>query len=76
MAAALPDTFNMPTIDSAIHSVLDAQAAATQQQIAYALLAKAQAATKIQGQAIANLLQQAATMGKAVGKGQQLDTVG
>ncbi len=62
-------------MDNAISSVIEAKSAATQQEIAYALLAKSQAAVKAQGQAANELLQAAATMSQAVGKGQQFDAV-
>ncbi len=66
----------MDSVDTAINSAIEAQNAATQQQIAYALLAKSQAVAKAQGQAATELLQAAASMGKALGKGQQVDVVG
>jgi hypothetical protein len=65
----------MDSIDSAISTTLAAHNAATQQQIAYALLAKSQEMVKVQAQAATNLLQAAANMGKALGKGQQFDAV-
>lgn len=66
----------MDSIDTAINSAIEAQKAATQQQIAYALLAKSQAVVKAQGQAAADLLQATAHIGKALGRGQQFDVVG
>ena len=66
----------MDSINSAISSVIEAKNAATQQQIAYALLAKSQAVVKAQGQAATELLQAAANIGKALGRGQQFDVVG
>ena len=65
----------MGSIDSAINSTIDAKAAATQQKIAYALLAKSQSALRAQGVAAAELLQAAANIGKALGKGQQFDVI-
>jgi hypothetical protein len=63
-------------MDPAINSVIEAKFAATQQEIAYALLAKAQAMGKVQAQAATEMLQAAANMGKAIARGQQFDAVG
>ena len=63
----------MSSASNAINSVLAAKSSAVQQQIAMALLAKSQAAVKQQGQAVAQMLEASAQVGKAIGKGEQLD---
>jgi hypothetical protein len=66
----------MDSIDGAISTALAAKSAATQQQIAIALLAKSQQATKQQGDVVVALLQAAAQLSKAPGKGENFDAVG
>lgn len=61
------------SVDSAIESVLAAQSAATRTRIDFALLARSQDAAKAQGEAAMQLLQGAASIGKALGKGGTLD---
>lgn len=65
----------MDSIDSAINATLAAQNSTTQQQIAYALLAKSQQMAKIQAQGLTDLLQAAANMGVALDKGGQINFV-
>lgn len=68
----------MSSIDSAINSVLEIQSADTQQQIAYALLAKSREAAKQQAAAAVELLNSAAKVqssGRAPDKGLQLDAL-
>jgi hypothetical protein len=62
----------MCSTDCAVSAAFAAKSASTQPQIAIALLAKSQKAAKQQGQAVA-LLDTAAQLSKALGKGQQLD---
>lgn len=59
--------------DCAIDSVLNAQQSAVQMQITYALAAKSLDAAKQQGAAVNEMLSAAAQVGKAPGKGGQLD---
>jgi hypothetical protein len=59
----------MDTIDSAINSVMEAKRASTQQEIAFAVLAKSQAAVKAQGDAVVELLRASANLGKSLGTG-------
>jgi hypothetical protein len=66
----------MDSIDSAINSAIEAKAAVTQQEIAYAILAKARQSAKVQADAAIELLRTAGQMGKAPGKGLQLDMQG
>lgn len=66
----------MDSIDTAINSAVEAKSAATQQEIAYAILAKAKQSMKVQADAAIELIRSAGQMGKAVGKGQQLDVQG
>ena len=63
----------MQSVSNAINAVLAARSSAVQQQIGIAMLAKSQAATKQQGQAVVQLLKATAQLGKAPGKGEQLD---
>jgi hypothetical protein len=65
----------MDSIDSAINATIAAKSAATQQEIAFAILAKSQAAAKAQGDAAVELLEATANLGKAISKGQQFDAV-
>lgn len=66
----------MDSIDTAINSAIEAKAAATQQEIAYAILAKAKQSAKVQADAALELIRTAGQLGKAIGKGQQLDLQG
>jgi hypothetical protein len=66
----------MDSIDSAINSAIEAKAAATQQEIAYAILAKAKQSAKVQADAAIELIRTAGQLGRAPGKGQQLDVHG
>jgi hypothetical protein len=66
----------MDSIDSAINSAIEAKAAVTQQEIAYAILAKAKQSMKVQADAALELIRTAGQLGKALGKGQQLDLHG
>ena len=61
---------------SAASNVSSAQSDALSQQIGIALLKKQQDATKQQGAAIVQLLQSAANISKAAGKGDGFDAVG
>ncbi|MAT69268.1 MAG: hypothetical protein CMJ58_07045 [Planctomycetaceae bacterium] len=63
------------SVDAAIDSVLAAQNAATRTQIDVALLAKGQDAAKAQGDAVVQMLNAAAQIGKAIGKGEILDAL-
>lgn len=61
---------------SAASSVSSAQSDALSQQIGIALLKKQQDAVKQQGAAVVQLLQTAANLSKAAGKGDGFDAVG
>ncbi len=61
---------------SAASSVSSAQSDALSQQIGIALLKKQQDAAKAQGAAVVQLLQTAANLSKAAGKGDGFDAVG
>jgi hypothetical protein len=61
---------------SASSSVSSAQSDALSQQIGIALLKKQQDAAKQQGAAVVQLLQTAANISKAAGKGDGFDAVG
>ena len=61
---------------SAASSVSSAQSDALSQQIGIALLKKQQDAVKAQGAAVVQLLQTAANLSKAAGKGDGFDAVG
>ncbi len=61
---------------SAASSVSSAQSDALSQQIGIALLKKQQDAAKQQGAAVVQLLQDAANISKAAGKGEGFDAVG
>ncbi|MCA9234800.1 MAG: hypothetical protein KDA44_04990 [Planctomycetales bacterium] len=60
-------------VDCAIESVMSAQAASTRTQIDVALLAKGQDVAQAQGQVVVEMLNSAAQIGKALGKGGQFD---
>lgn len=66
----------MDSIETAINSAIEAKAAATQQEIAYAILAKAKQSMKVQADAAIELIRTAGQLGIAIGKGQQLDIQG
>ena len=61
--------------DAAIQSVLTAQQGATQSQIAVAIAAKGQQASQAQGDAAVQLVQAAAQVGRAEGRGGEFDAV-
>jgi hypothetical protein len=61
---------------SAASSVSSAQSDALSQQIGIAVLKKQQDAAKQQGAAVIELLQTAANLSKAAGKGESFDAVG
>ena len=61
---------------SAASSVSSAQSDALSQQIGIAALKKQQDAAKAQGAAVVQLLQAAASISKAAGKGDGFDAVG
>jgi hypothetical protein len=63
----------MSAIDPAVASVIAVKQSAVQSQIAFALAAKSQNAAKQQGDAIVQLLNDAADFGKALGRGEQFD---
>ena len=63
----------MSSIDGAIGSVLAAQSGAIKSEIAGAVAGKQLDALKQQGEAAAQLVENAAQVGKAVGKGQNFD---
>ena len=65
----------MSTINSAIENVIQAKSAAVDQQIQFALAAKALQATKAQGDAAVRLLESASliSQSKAHGKGVHFD---
>jgi hypothetical protein len=65
----------MDSIDSAINSTIEAKFASTQQEIAIAVLAKAHAAAKAQGDAAVELLRATAALGKSLNSGHQFDSV-
>ncbi|QDT01306.1 hypothetical protein [Adhaeretor mobilis] len=64
----------MNSIDPAVGAVLAAKQASQQQTIGYTLLAKSLQATEAQGQAALDLLDSAAALGKAHGKGSHFDS--
>ena len=66
----------MSSIDSAIGSVLAAKDSAVKSQIGFAVQAKMLTASKQQGEAVNQLLQAAAELSKAVGKGLRFDALG
>lgn len=63
-------------MSSASSSVSSAQSNAVSQQIGIAVLKKQQDAAKQQGAAVIELLQTAANISKAAGKGEGFDAVG
>ena len=63
------------TIDSAAASVLAMQEAAMMNQIMFAVAKKASDATKVQGDAIVQMLESAAQLGKALGSGNNFDAI-
>ncbi len=65
-----------PSVDGAIQSVISAKQASVSNQIGYAVASKQLDATKQQGQAAIALLETAAQLSKAVGKGGQFDAQG
>jgi len=66
----------MSSIDSALSQLLASKESAVQSQIGFALAAKSLQASKDQGQAAVALLDAAAQIGKAVGRGENFDAVG
>jgi len=65
----------MSSINHAVENVIQAKSAAVDQQIQYALAAKALKASKAQGEAAVQLLETASRLGKAHGKGANFDAV-
>ena len=65
----------MDSIDPAIPSLLAAKQIAIQTQAAFAVAAKSLAAQKQQGDAMVQLIEAVAQLGKALGRGQLLDAV-
>ena len=63
----------MTSIDSALSSVIQAKEQAARQQAAYAVAKKSLDMQEFQGQAAAQLVEAAAQLGKAIGKGAQFD---
>jgi len=64
----------MSSIDSAVSSVSAAQQSAAQSQAAFAVAAKQLDATQQQGEAVVQLIDSAAQISKAVGKGHGFDS--
>lgn len=60
---------------SACSAVMAAQSEALSHQINFAVLKKAQDATKAQGEAAVQMIQAAASVGKALGKGNHFDAM-
>ena len=65
----------MDSIDPAISNLLAARQNAMQTQAAFAVAAKSLAAQKQQGEAMAQLIDAAAQLGKALGRGGAFDAV-
>ncbi len=61
--------------NAAIQSLLAAQKSAVHNQIGFAVAKKSLDAQQAAGDAVNQLLQDAASLGKAIGKGQGLDTL-
>jgi len=66
----------MSSIDSALGSVTAAKQASIQTQIGVAVIAKSLDAARLQGDASAQLLDAAAQLSKALGRGNQFDGQG
>ena len=66
----------MSTLDSAAGSVAAAQEAAVMNQVMYAVAKKASDTNKQQGEAVVQLIDSAAALGKAIGAGKNFDAVG
>ncbi|MCA9270949.1 MAG: hypothetical protein KDA41_20855 [Planctomycetales bacterium] len=66
----------MNSIDSAISSVIAAKESAIQTQVQFALAAKSLSAQKQQGEAMVQLVEAVAQMGKSLGRGLLFDAAG
>ena len=64
---------SLSSIDPAIGSVIAAKESALQSQIAVALAEKALSSRQQQGDAIVQLIDNAANIGKAIGRGESFD---
>lgn len=67
--------FRMNALDPAIAGVLAARESAVRTQISYAVAAKQLDAARQQGDAVVQLLQAAASMGKSPDRGRQFDAL-
>ncbi len=65
----------MHSIDTAISNLLAAQQTAVQTQAAFAVASKSLSAQKQQGEAMVQLIEAVAQMGKALGRGQSFDAI-
>jgi hypothetical protein len=63
-------------IDCAVSSVLAARESALRTEVSFAIAAKQQDAVKQQGDALTELLEQAAQLSKSLVSGQRFDAVG
>ena len=63
----------MTSIDSAVSSVIAAKKSAVDSQVAFAIAAKQLSVTKDQGEAATQLVEAAAQLSKAIGKGLHFD---
>lgn len=66
----------MESISDPVQAVMAAQQSAVQSKIGYAVLAKQNDAMQEQGEAAAELVQQAAQLGRALGAGGKFDSLG
>lgn len=66
----------MTSVGDAINSVIQAKSDAVRQQIGISVTAKSLDVSKQQGEAVNQLLDAAASLSKAIGKGQNFDAVG
>jgi len=66
----------MTSIDGAISSLLAAKDSALRTEISFAIAGKQLDAQQQQGEAVTELLEAAAQLGKAIGRGGGFDTVG
>lgn len=64
----------MDSIDSAINSLIGAQQFSVRSEINMAVMAKQMDAQELQGQAAVELIEVAAQLSKAIGKGTQFDS--
>ena len=65
----------MQSIDGAISSVLAAKESALKTQIGFAIASKQLKAQEQQGEAMTELLEAAAQLGKAIGRGTSFDAI-